>query len=437
MIRSIRTAVAVGVLLLAATPAHATTWSIVDRGAVVLDTNLVPNVAEMSGVTYLGVEGNLLRFAAVQDSGGRVVNFDVSATAGGTINAATAVSSVTLANSLDFEGVAALGDGLALFSEETTPGVRAYDLSSGAAAGVVDMPAVYSHRRSNKGLESLALSRDGHTLWTGNEEALTIDGPLASGSAGTTVRLQRFAGGGVDWAAAEQYAYQVEPIHAIGFGATPRRGLSDLMALPDGSLLTLERSFAGLASPVYVSGMFLVDFEGATDISDAVYDSGLTGEIYTPVGKTSLYSKPAGSSVGQNLEGITLGPRLANGSWLVMGVVDDSGGDDPVSDNTVIAFELAPPKPSLPGDYDGDGEVDLADLAAWRGSFGLTMPAGNEHGGAGADGNANGVVDAADFTVWRDNYAPPAATTVPEPAGVVVVLLAAISVATTWRGASR
>ncbi|TWT88165.1 Quinoprotein glucose dehydrogenase B precursor [Pseudobythopirellula maris] len=76
------------------------------------------------------------------------------------------------------------------------------------------------------------------------------------------------------------------------------------------------------------------------------------------------------------------------------------------------------------GDYDGDGDVTLADYDAWVQAF------GDQGSGLLADGNANGVVDAADFTVWRDQYAAPGGVGVPEPSSL---LLAVVALAATRR----
>ncbi|TWT91104.1 Arylsulfatase precursor [Pseudobythopirellula maris] len=63
------------------------------------------------------------------------------------------------------------------------------------------------------------------------------------------------------------------------------------------------------------------------------------------------------------------------------------------------------------GDYNGDGQVDMADYDEWVNQFGV-------EGDSLADGNGDGRVNAADFTVWRDNYHPVSQQSVPEPAAL-------------------
>lgn len=78
-----------------------------------------------------------------------------------------------------------------------------------------------------------------------------------------------------------------------------------------------------------------------------------------------------------------------------------------------------------PGDYNGDGNVNLADYTLYRDTLGSVL----DEWGSGADGSGNGVVDAADYDVWRQHFgtaiASPAAShaTVPEPGGVALILL--------------
>lgn len=61
------------------------------------------------------------------------------------------------------------------------------------------------------------------------------------------------------------------------------------------------------------------------------------------------------------------------------------------------AWHQRAPGISLPGDYNSDGLVDIADYTVWRDAFGQSGP------GLAADGNRDGLVDQTDFELWRDH----------------------------------
>jgi beta-glucanase (GH16 family) len=82
----------------------------------------------------------------------------------------------------------------------------------------------------------------------------------------------------------------------------------------------------------------------------------------------------------------------------------------------------------IPGDYNGDGQVDSADYLVWRKSLG-------QNGiGLPADGSGNGSVGQEDYDVWRQSFgtttqlvaASVAASTVPEPSTAVTVTIGLI-----------
>ncbi|MBA3484296.1 MAG: PEP-CTERM sorting domain-containing protein [Pirellulales bacterium] len=83
---------------------------------------------------------------------------------------------------------------------------------------------------------------------------------------------------------------------------------------------------------------------------------------------------------------------------------------------------------SLPGDFDGNGMVDAADLASWRAGFGKVGGASHSQGDADADLD----VDGADFLVWQrqlGSFAAGESSSIPEPTTGFMLLLgmAAIS----------
>jgi hypothetical protein len=93
---------------------------------------------------------------------------------------------------------------------------------------------------------------------------------------------------------------------------------------------------------------------------------------------------------------------------------------------------------AIPGDFDGDGDVDGADFVAWQTNFPKASGATLAQGDADGDGD----VDGADFVVWQTNFptpSAPGAAPVPEPAAVALFGLALIASSPVWlrRGSYR
>ncbi|MBA3482499.1 MAG: esterase-like activity of phytase family protein [Pirellulales bacterium] len=411
--------------LFASSSTSAANWQVNRVNHLVLTPPGGVTVDQMSGVTYLGLVGGNHRFVAAEQSLGQLLGFDVAFNASGGITAISDIATIPIASTLDFEGIAYTNAARnsVFLSDENNPGVREFNLSTGAELQAVAIPPVFANRQPNRGFESLARRPDGTVMWTANEQALTVDGSASTPSAGTDVRILKLDVAGNSVAAGQQYAYRVEPIHGTSGTGTPQSGLSDLVSLPDGTVLSLERSVAFLASPsMYLSRIYEIDFDGATDISMGATAGGLIGQSFTRVGKQLLWSGPADGATGQNLEGLTLGPRLANGQWVLVGVVDDAS-NDLLSNNTLVAF-TATAIPSA--DFDDDGDTDGADFLHWQRGLGQTVGATHSDGDADRDGD----VDADDLTQWKADFAAPgeaAAATVPEPSALTLCGLAALA----------
>jgi len=203
-------------------------------------------------------------------------------------------------------------------SDEVASSITEFSLATGLKVGSVTVPDIYrpANVQNNMGLESLSYSRG--KLWTANEEALKPDGALSTTSAGSWVRIQEFDGS--DLTPGTQYAYRTDPISRMSpFITVERSGLVDLLALPDGNVLALERELGGCL-PHFRTRVYLLDFTGASDVSSV---SSLSSGGFTEVGKSLLLQGNTGFS---NFEGITLGPRLSNGSYALLLVSDDGSG---------------------------------------------------------------------------------------------------------------
>lgn len=397
----------------ALTAKGAIAWSVTARNSLTIDTSAVPGMAELSGVAYHSpLGGPSHELYAIQNTGNQLVTLSVGLASNGSLTSAAATATQSLSPGFDMEGVALGPSGSVLVAEETTPAVRRYDESTGVATALLAMPAVFANSRPNLAFESLTRSPDGVTYWTANEAALAVDGPVADTSQGTTVRLQRFSyDNSGTLTVGPQYAYHVDPIHVgSSTDSKTRSGLVDLVALPDLSLLVLERSL-GLGFMPYENRIYRVTFAGVTDVSQAPFNAGLTGQTYTMVTKTLLWKGQAGGGLGQNMEGLALGPQLPGGNWSLLGVVDNSSGTDPLSSNTLVSFSLAP---SVAGDFNGDGVVDASDYVVWRKNMGSLYVSG-------------------DYNIWRSHFGQSAgagagsdsspAIAAPEPTSSLALLL--------------
>lgn len=85
----------------------------------------------------------------------------------------------------------------------------------------------------------------------------------------------------------------------------------------------------------------------------------------------------------------------------------------------------------VPGDFNNDGVVNIADYTVWRNNLGGSF---DLNGNGDETGDSAGVVDAADYALWKDNFgnsgaanAALSSTNVPEPGAVVLVLVMGVA----------
>ena len=182
-------------------------------------------------------------------------------------------------------------------------------------------------KRSNRGFEGLAISPDGRHVWAMLQSAMLDEG----GGNGTLVRLVRFDTHTAR--ATGQFAYRLE-------GSSQGRGISALVALNENEFLVLERNNRGLGVDGNLAApnkkVFRISLEGATDVSNVDLDD--PAAVFTPVRKDAATpwldlaaATPSGDAqttalgpwVPEKWEGLAIGPRLADGSHLVLAGTDN------------------------------------------------------------------------------------------------------------------
>ncbi|WP_327343169.1 esterase-like activity of phytase family protein [Streptomyces europaeiscabiei] len=197
--------------------------------------------------------------------------------------------------------------------------------------------------RNNQALEGLTLSPDGREAVTITENALVQDGPAAGLTAKSPSRLlvmDRRTG-----RAQAEHVYEVDPISAAPTAPLPApvgtysadRGVSEILAVNHTDYLTVERSFASGVG--FAIRLYWTTTRGATDINGR---PALTGSE-KPMPKKLLYDFTLSGTDADNVEGITWGPTLPDGSRTLVLVADDNFGFN----GSVTKFHLLSVRPGL------------------------------------------------------------------------------------------
>lgn len=313
---------------------------IVPVGALTFIDNSNSADRGLSGLTY--ATGST--FYAIGDHGSRVfqLDIDIDSQTGAIQSAAVITPPLQLRDptgtalaDADYEALAFAGSSVFVVNQ-TVPTISRHDMVTGNQLGKTSLDSdlhlkVFAQAVPDRGWASLARQRDGSTLWTANEEALTVDGALSTTVSGTIVRLQKLDG---DLNPVGQWAYLTDPISGNPGADGNRGGVVGLVALDDGRLLVMERSQGyGIRLRIY-----LVDPASGTDISSESIDTDLAQQNFTLVTKTRLFQS---SFLLRNFEDITLGPTLADGSQSLILIADNDEG----AQLTLYALKLGVPEP--------------------------------------------------------------------------------------------
>ncbi len=236
------------------------------------------------------------------------------------------------ANAIDPEGIALSPAGSVFISSEGTdqsaPFVQDYDLETGDKQQSISIPQRYLPNagqgiQPNLGFEALAIAADGNTksdpyrIFTATESALIQDiNPDNSDQLAPIRFLHYLITDTTPPLLISENLYQLDP--------TPKgaiyHGLTELVALPErGFFLSLERSYGLLGASAKI---YQITTGTATDTS-AIPSLRVLSPSFQPIRKKLVLDLETLGIKLENLEGMALGARLADGNQSLILVSDD------------------------------------------------------------------------------------------------------------------
>jgi hypothetical protein len=135
----------------------------------------------------------------------------------------------------------------------------------------------------------------------------------------------------------EQYAYQIDP---IAYPPDPPEafkinGVPDILALNNRQILIIERSFSTGRRACTIK-VYLGELDKATDVSKLL---SLTNANVEPVSKKLILNMDNLGIYIDNIEGITLGPKLANGRQTLIFVSDNNFDKEQTTQFLLFEFQ--------------------------------------------------------------------------------------------------
>ena len=188
--------------------------------------------------------------------------------------------------------------------------------------------------RNNGTLEGITFDKKYKNIYTNIEEPLFEDGNQASTSKGGLIRLYQFNTKTKKNTA--QFGYQLEPIarEPNPKGAFAVNGVSAIQYYGKNQLLVVERSYSTGTQACTVK-VFLCDLKKATDVKN--YSSLQNQKIELASKKLVLNMDDLGIFI-DNIEALTFGPKLSNGTPSIIFVSDNNFSDK--QKTQVLVFEL-------------------------------------------------------------------------------------------------
>ncbi len=221
--------------------------------------------------------------------------------------------------------------------------IKSFTLPDNFKANTVDD---LSGPRHNGVLEGLSISFDDKGYWISFELPLVEDGPeptTTDTESPVRITLINKTTGQPE----RQFAYELDPVaREAALGTTFEvNGLVEILEYDENQFLALERSFSsGYLDGGNVVKIYKVDAANATNTLSIAT---LSGTTYTKATKTLLFNfetirSQLTNTTVDNLEGITFGPKLADGSRTIVVISDNNFNSFFPQLNQLIALKVVP-----------------------------------------------------------------------------------------------
>ncbi|HWI91537.1 MAG TPA: esterase-like activity of phytase family protein [Flavisolibacter sp.] len=175
--------------------------------------------------------------------------------------------------------------------------------------------------RQNGVFEGLSFADNFKKVFVNVEEPLYEDGPRAGlKDSSAWIRILQYNAKTKKPVA--QFAYRIDPVAypASPPGAFKINGVPDILAINDHQLLVIERSFSTGRNPSTIK-VYLAQLDGATNVLNL---QSLSHGGFTAVSKKLLLNIDKLGIYTDNIEGVTFGPKLANGRQSLIFVSDNN-----------------------------------------------------------------------------------------------------------------
>ncbi|MBD0386197.1 MAG: esterase-like activity of phytase family protein [Nostoc sp. C3-bin3] len=248
----------------------------------------------------------------------------------------------------DTEGIALTNKASVFISSEgdaaklINPFIKEFSLASGREIATLTIPNKFlpdknyqQGIRNNLAFESLTITPDKKHLFTATENSLIQDGVAAKPNIGTPCRILQY--NLLNNQPEKEFLYQTEPVSPfLNITGKFASGLPDLLALDNqGHFLSLERSFTGLG---FAISLFQVSLEGADDIHKIDSLLAIDTKDIKPVQKKLLLDLRTLDVLLDNIEGLTMGPKLPDGQQSLILISDNNFNS--LQRTQILAFKI-------------------------------------------------------------------------------------------------